>query len=320
MLCGVFALGSINTSAHLPIKKKKAEYPYLFKDPEPLIPKSVVTIPLKRVGKLLLIEATIDGLTGNFIFDTGAPYPVLNATYFRDRSSREKSNYYAQGINGELDAVRTLKIRNLYMGNILYQNLNADLAELGHIENARGIKILGLLGLNLFKSFELEIDLEASTLKLYALNEDGFAKQPTKETYDFTVPIEVFDNSIFLDCSIGGDTMRFGLDTGAEINALCNSLSSEILSQVSISGRSKLTGTNNDQVDILFGRIRDFNLGETSFAGMQTVITPLSGLSDGYGTVVCGVLGYELLLRGKVRLNFKRSEMGIRIFNNFRNS
>lgn len=52
----------------------------------PLDPKSdfqSITTPLKRAGRLFLIEATIGDQTGNFVFDTGASKLVLNRTYFR---------------------------------------------------------------------------------------------------------------------------------------------------------------------------------------------------------------------------------------------
>ena len=42
-----------------------------------------ITIPLKRAGRLFLLEAHIDEESGNFIFDTGAADLVLNSTYFR---------------------------------------------------------------------------------------------------------------------------------------------------------------------------------------------------------------------------------------------
>jgi hypothetical protein len=42
-----------------------------------------VIIPLKRVGRLFMIEARIDNIVGNFLFDTGSAELVLNSTYFR---------------------------------------------------------------------------------------------------------------------------------------------------------------------------------------------------------------------------------------------
>ena len=42
-----------------------------------------VTIPLKRAGRLFLLDGILDNVSGNFIFDTGDSGLVLNKTYFR---------------------------------------------------------------------------------------------------------------------------------------------------------------------------------------------------------------------------------------------
>jgi hypothetical protein len=65
-----------------------------------------VVIPLKRAGKLLLIEAEADGQRGDFILDTGAPFLVLNQTYFRGATRR---NGTSGGITGETGTNQTLQ-------------------------------------------------------------------------------------------------------------------------------------------------------------------------------------------------------------------
>ncbi len=50
---------------------------------------AVCTIPFTRAGNLILIQATVDTVQGNFILDTGAPNLVLNLTYFRKYPNRE---------------------------------------------------------------------------------------------------------------------------------------------------------------------------------------------------------------------------------------
>ena len=137
---------------------------------KPECEETVVTIPLKRAGRLLMIEAEVDSIKGNFIFDTGAPYLVLNKTYFRDYKNRKKGT--ASGIAGS-EAVQSVLLDHLQFRGITYHNLDADLANLGAIENVRGIKILGLLGFNLFKEFEMEIDVRNGVLKLYKTDEEG---------------------------------------------------------------------------------------------------------------------------------------------------
>jgi len=64
-------------------------------------------------------------------------------------------------------------VNSLNFKNISYANLIADLINLGGKENVRGIKVLGLIGLNLFKGFEMEIDVRNNVLKVYRLDDDG---------------------------------------------------------------------------------------------------------------------------------------------------
>lgn len=54
-------------------------------------------IPFQMAGKLILIQAEVGGVTGNFIVDTGTSHLVLNAKYF----SGPKIEKVFNGVNGE---------------------------------------------------------------------------------------------------------------------------------------------------------------------------------------------------------------------------
>jgi hypothetical protein len=70
----------------------------LMQRPSPKGDFNKLVIPFRQAGNLIIVEATIDGLRGNFILDTGAPYLVLNATYFRDYE--EVAGFAATDITG----------------------------------------------------------------------------------------------------------------------------------------------------------------------------------------------------------------------------
>lgn len=277
-----------------------------------------IVIPLKRAGKLLMIEGEVDGKKGNFIFDTGAPYLVLNATYFRDYDLR--SALYASGITGGQGALMTTRVEKLQIKSLWYSDVNADVAELGHIENARGVQILGLMGLNLFKSFIIEIDLSKNILKLTRCNKKGETRVAVADTaeYDLVHKLSIYNNTIFIKCEVAGKSLRFGFDTGAEINAISSFSNKKVLETIQITGRSNLVGTGSEKVEILYGSMRELYLGELMFENMQTVITQLDDMGDAYGFAIDGMLGYELLSRGKVVINIPKNEMMIHLFDNFR--
>lgn len=275
-----------------------------------------IIIPLKRAGRLLLMEGEVDGKKGNFIFDTGAPYLVLNATYFRDYDLRNE--LYASGITGGKTPVMVTKVEKLQVSKLWYGDVRADVAELGHIENARGIQILGLLGLNLFKSFIMEIDLSKGYLKLIKCDKNGETSLSDHTQYDLIHDLSFYDNTIFIKCQVGGKNLRFGIDTGAEINAVSSMSNKKVLETIQITGRSKLMGTGSESVEILYGSMKELFIGDISLQNMQTVITQLEDMGEAYGVSIDGMLGYEFFSRGKVILNIPKKELKFRLFDNFR--
>ncbi|HKL03821.1 MAG TPA: retroviral-like aspartic protease family protein [Cryomorphaceae bacterium] len=285
-------------------------------DPMPNCEDEEIVIPLKRAGKLLMIECEVDGKKGNFIFDTGAPYLVLNATYFRDYDLRNE--LYASGITGGQVALMTTRVDKLQVKNLWYNNVEADVAELGHIENARGVKILGLLGLNLFKSFVIEVDLSKATLKLTRCSKKGETKDLDPTKYDLVHKLGFLNNTIYVNCEVAGKRLTYGLDTGAEINVISSFSNKKVLETIKITGRSSLMGTGSERVEILYGSMKELYMGELMFENMQTVITQLEDMGGAYGFAIDGMLGYELFSRGKVVINIPKKEMMIRLFDNFR--
>ena len=275
-----------------------------------------IIIPLKRAGKLLLIEGEVDGLTGNFIFDTGAPYLVLNRTYFRNYDLRNE--LVASGITGGQSAIMVTRVKKLQIQNLWYGDVRADVAELGHIENARGVQILGLLGLNLFKSFIIEVDLSKGILKLTKCDKKGDSGIVDRTEYDLVEDLDFYDNTIFVKCEVAGKKLRFGLDTGAEINAVSSMSNKKVLESITITGRSRLMGTGSESVEIIFGKMEELRLGEVAFRDMQTVITQLDDMGEAYGVAIDGMLGYEFFSRGKVNINIPKKEIRFRLFDNFR--
>lgn len=287
------------------------------REPKPQYTGEEIVIPLISVGKLLIIEAEIDSLVGNFIFDTGAPCLVLNRTYFRNYNQVE--GYYASGINGKMGEAQSADVGKLSFRGINYENIDADVADLSQIENARNIKILGLMGLNLFKSFEIEIDLRQSILRLKSCDKKGEPIKASNTNYDLVNPLTIYDNTLFTNCEIAGKKLVFGFDTGAEINALDIESGDAILSTIRITGRSTLTGTGTETVEIILGRLNDFKIGKLELLGMLTIITKLEDISDAYGRKLDGVLGYDFLARGRVKINVRKKELSFALYDNFSN-
>lgn len=268
-------------------------------------------IPIKMIGRLAIIEARIDTLVGAFILDTGAPYLILNKTWFRDQGSTSVAQ--AGGITGILSDVRSMWVNEFQLGKLTFKAFEADIVELAHLEASRGIPILGLIGLNFFTNMELQINYQKQQIVLFALDESGerisddVSTNPTQEV----IPFYLNNGIIFIDGSLNEINMRFCFDTGAELNVFHNRLPKKAMQSISINSRTVLTGTSNQKTEVLKGSVTALQLGGFVCPDMSTLVTSLTNMSRAYGIRVDGMIGYELLRIRPVSFNFAKGELSI---------
>jgi len=164
-------------------------------DPVVTSDSSTCIIPFSRAGNLILIKAKADTAEGNFVLDTGAPGLVLNLTYFRKYAAMTEPDGDNGGITGTADGGGHVMVDSLAFGGIHCYHIEADRINLGHIENSKHVKILGLLGMQLFSRFEMIIDYEKNLLYLHLIKRKETAVYKSDLLSDTTayrtVPIEL---------------------------------------------------------------------------------------------------------------------------------
>jgi predicted aspartyl protease len=287
---------------------------YTYDDSKPPMPPEtdLVIIPLKNAGRLFMIEAIIDNQSGNLIFDTGATGLVMNLTYFRKYIKMESQN--SSGITGPVGGVERINIGKLNISGLSYSNMPAALADLGHIENRRGIKVLGLIGFEFFREFEIVLDAGNNEMQLHRLDSKGNRINFTSKIFspDIKQQFEVVKNILFLKGTIGGKMLRFCLDTGAETNAVSSHAPKSVLSTIRVDRKSNLSGAGQKSVEVLFGTMNDFSFGGHQIRNMETIITQLDALSEAYGVQIDGMLGYNFLAQGAICINFTKRQLGMK--------
>jgi predicted aspartyl protease len=276
-------------------------------DPIPRFEGDEVVLPFTMAGRLILLEAKVDTLVGNFILDTGAPFLVLNKSWFRGYGTT--AMVQAGGITGGASEVMTTMVNQVQLGDISYNRVEADVIELGHIERSRGVPIFGLLGLNLFKSFELYIDYDKQQLRLYRLDKKGKPLVSSTRKAIGNMPFYLYNNTILMDGSLNGVSMRFCLDTGAEVNVLHNRLPKKAMEAVQINSRSVLSGTGNRKIEVLRGNMERVHVAKFHCPLMPTLITHLGNMSRAYNLRIDGMLGYDFLSFAPVSINFVTKEI-----------
>ena len=287
---------------------------HLFSDPI-VSSDSTSVIPFTRAGNLILIQARADSIVGNFILDTGAPNLVLNMTYFRSYAAITSSDQEQTGLSGSASSRVQVHIDEFSFGNIRYNRVDADLTNLGQIENSKGVKILGLLGLQLFRQFELIIDYEKSLIYLHLISKKEtktYKSELLNDTSAYSiVPFEIRDNKIITKLEIAGKKLRFIIDCGAETNLLDSRLPDNIFENVEIGRRVILRGADDKKTEALYGNLNNMMIGNQQISSLPILITNLQKSCLSYISCTDGILGFDFLSLHKIGFNFVKRKMYI---------
>jgi hypothetical protein len=271
-------------------------------------------IPFSRAGNLIIIKAKADSIEGNFVLDTGAPGLVLNLTYFRDYPLTQ-TDASQTGITGSSSTAMKTNMRDFSFGTFNYSNIEADVANLGHIENSRNIRILGLIGLQFFKECEMIIDYDASVIHLQYLSKKFapiYANQMLTDNSAYTtVPINIMDNRIIATTELAGKKLKMIIDCAAESSILNSKLPGKLMDNVTISRKVKLTGSGSQQIDALYGNVANMKVGGEEIGKLPVLITNLENTCFSYNGCIDGVLGFDFLSLHKIGFNFVKRKMYI---------
>lgn len=263
----------------------------------------------------MLIRAKADTIDGNFILDSGAPGLVLNITYFRDYPITHISDGEQTSITGSSYSVSKTNVRELALGSMKYFQMEADLLNLGHIENSKGVKILGLLGVELFKQCEMIINFEKGLIYLHRIGRKEASKYKSDLLNDtaayHTFPIELKDNRIIATTEMDGKKLKLAIDCAAESNVLDSRLPDRVLEHFEISRRVMLTGANNKKVEALYGDLKSMMLGGIELGTLPVVITNLENTCFSGTGCINGILGFDFLSMHTIGFNFVTRKMYI---------
>ena len=272
-------------------------------------------IPFNRVGNLIVVKAKADSMEGNFILDTGAPGLVLNITYFREYPIVSHHDVEQQTIAGSSTGAQQTMIKEFTLGTLQYWRTEADLTNLGQIENAKGIKVLGLLGVELFKQCEMILDFEKNLIYLHRISKKEAASYKSEllnDTSQYRVfSIDLKDNRIITTTQIEGKKLKLAIDCAAESNILDSRLPNKIFENFTVIRRVKLMGPGDKKIDAFYGNLHTMKIGNLDISNLPVTITNLEYTCFSFGGCVDGVLGFDFLSLHKIGFNFVNRKMYI---------
>lgn len=267
----------------------------------------VVEIPFRLSGNLILVDAEINGVQGRFILDSGAPDLLLNSSYLR--SSKIRGKLSAQGVTGSVEKVSVEFVKHFKWHQHELKNVKVEAFDMGHIEQVRNEKILGLIGFKFFEAYEILLDYQHSRVILYKLNRSGEPIVSRELAPDHTIPFRMKGHIAVVKAKVAGQALDFGIDTGAEMNVLDIRSKDKVLKHFQILSRGILNGNGNQKMEILTGKIKNLEINGIPYPKIRAVLTSMEGLNRAYDAQLDGIFGFYFLIRRKTAINYQQRKM-----------
>lgn len=267
-------------------------------------------IPFKVIDNLIIIEAELLNQKGNFIIDTGSEALILNAAHFK--SGTTSKSRQTSGVLDVIDNPLEKRLREFTINNLIITGKNSDVINLSHIEKSKKIHLLGIIGYDILKDYELFIDMHLNQITLSRVDSKGI-KYDTREfleTIIDTVDFKLKKHTIVLETYINNQKFSFGLDSGAEYNQINKRTSKKILNYFYPSKRLMLVGASGRKIEVLAGKLYRVKLSDKIyFAPMETIMTNMNQMKEAFGTSLDGILGYEFFRQQRTIINYKKEKL-----------
>jgi len=272
---------------------------------------ATTSVPFTLADNLIVVNAQINGVAGNYLVDTGAQTTVLNRTRFASDDIETVAMDHAapSGVGGAMQDVQGAVGLQLNWGAIQISDLRGMVMDLAHLENSIGVPVAGIIGFNVLERFQIHFDYAAGELTLYSLDEDDrpLVQSDLGEPAQIT-PFEMAMHIPVFPVQIAGLELRMGLDSGAGGAMLFERWQTTLAGQYEFVERTELRGgdKNVQMGDVV--RIDNMQLGDIDYADMTFRFNDIAAHS-GQTIPMDGLLGYEFLKTRPTAINFRSREL-----------
>lgn len=269
-------------------------------------------IPFKLVDHLIVVEAELLNKKGNFIIDTGSETLILNSVHFPNVYANNKKYKETSGVLQAIDYSYERQVKEFVLQSFRLENKSSDVIDLSHIENSKKIKLLGIIGYNILKDYEIFIDMHLNQITLTKVDAVGnkLDKHVYLEKIVDSICFKLKKHTIVLNSTINNQKLKFGLDTASEFNQISKNVGKKVLKYFIPKKRLSLTGASNKKIEVLAGKLHRVKLNETIYFGpMLTVLTNLSKMNEAFGTDLDGIFGYEFFAQKRTIINYQKEKL-----------
>ncbi|TXG39665.1 aspartyl protease family protein [Seonamhaeicola maritimus] len=285
--------------------------PILFSKAETVNPHTT-RIPFKLVDHLMIVEAELLDQKGNFIIDTGSESMILNKVHFSKLYEHQRKSQNSSGVLNGVEDLYEKQINEFILHNFKLENRTSDVIDLAHIEKTKKVKILGIIGYNILKDYEVFIDMHLNQITLTKVDALGnkLDNRVYLEKIVDSLDFKLKNHTIIVNGTINDQKVKLGIDTAAEFNQINKSINKKALKYFIPKKRLSLSGASKRRIEVLAGKLHRVKLSNSIYFGpMYTVLTNLNKMNEAFGTDLDGILGYEFFAQKRTIINYQKEKL-----------
>jgi hypothetical protein len=271
-----------------------------------------VTVPMRLMDGLIVVEAEVDGRRGHFLLDSGAPALMLNQREFAANPGETTATAGGmRGVNGSMGSYSYHTTQSFDWAGIRFQNREVPTLDLTSLEQRlKGLKLLGLIGYNLLDQYALTLDYRAAQVQLRKPD-----PAPTGPAPLLSVPFTLRGHLPILEATAAGQTWQLALDSGAQYNLLDQQYAPTFQKTLRKKENVTLQGADNLSRTVVSGQVPELQVGgKLTFRNQSTVFTDISHLNSKPGQApVQGLVGYPFLSQYRTTIDFVNKQ--VRFYN-----
>ncbi|MEM7575304.1 MAG: hypothetical protein AAF433_20520 [Bacteroidota bacterium] len=261
---------------------------------------TTLSLPFELVSNLMWFEAEIDGQSGNFILDTGVPTLVLHQEVSPINS--QTMGYGASGQETPLSegAISSFQLAGVELGE--QRSLGLDLSGLSHRSERN---LMGIMGHEQLRDYELLIDYEAGTFYLLPARKNDLHEQTSPA---FSLPFSYLEHLPIVRLKQADQSLYFAIDTGAGSNLIDPEVFTEGVRAAPTGSHTIVRGLDGGQLEQANYELSGLHHRQQQFPDQDFVSVPLRQLAQ-EGQRIDGILGQPFLQQYRISIDFKRQKI-----------
>ena len=245
-----------------------------------------VRAPFSTKDSLIQVKAFVNGKEELFILDNACPYLVINSRHWEMKSD---SSIYARGIGGVIES-GTVFIDSFNWQGIQKAKFKAVAANLANL----GDSICGLIGYDVFKEYEFQLNFDSSWLELNRANNE--ISREDFESNQIAIPFQMVKHLPVVKIVLEKDTLLMGIDCGNSQSLLYASSLSRFYN-ISHLRNTILRGGGDSAILVREGVLNKFTIDTLSYEEMKFSFDDraMGQINQSLPIKIDGLLGLDFL-------------------------